>query len=145
MEHLDENHNNRSTRSGAEFLDPQGFPRREAIDWGPVLQVFFRIMEAWDVRPKDQQVLLASSASWLVNARNGKSVTLNRDQQDRVSLVLGIYKALELLFPNPAAQDQWMTTPNADFGDQRPLGRALGGSVMDLAAVRTYLDGLRGW
>lgn len=126
-------------------LDGAGLPDRDRIDWSKVLPAFFRIMEAWQIRPKGQQILLAASSSWLANARAGKTVTLTRDQQDRVSLVLGIYKALETLFPNPQAQDAWMTTPNADFGGQRPLDRALGGSVTDLAAIRAYLDGMRGW
>lgn len=126
-------------------LGGAGLPDRDRIDWSKVLPAFFRIMGAWGVRAKGQQTLLAASSSWLGNARAGKAVTLTRDQQDRVSLVLGIYKALEILFPDPHAQDAWMTTPNADFGGQRPLDRALGGSVTDLAAIRAYLDGMRGW
>lgn len=60
-----------------------------------------------------------------------------------VSYVLGIYKALQVVFKSPA-HDAWVSRPNDVFGGGSALDRMLGGDVTDLAAVRRYLDTVRG-
>ena len=65
---------------------------------------------------------------------------------ERISYVLGIYKALQILLPETERADAWVTTPNAAplFGGDSALTRMLGGNVGDLYAVRQYLDAQRG-
>jgi hypothetical protein len=60
--------------------------------------------------------------------------------------VLGIYKALQLLLPSPAAADGWVRQPNATapFHGVSALDRMLSGNVADLFVVRQYLDAQRG-
>lgn len=108
-------------------------------------RAFFRIMQAWGVSDAEARVLLgAPSRSTFYNYKRGQGGTLPADTLERISYVLGIYKALKLLFPNPQQADTWMKKPNAAFGGRSALEHALGGKVVDLAAVRVYLDAARG-
>lgn len=65
---------------------------------------------------------------------------------DRLSYVLGIYKALQILIPDTTRADHWVREPNdaPTFGGQSALDRMLGGSVVDLHVVRHYVDVQRG-
>jgi hypothetical protein len=80
--------------------------------------------------------------------KGGAVGTLSYDQLERISLVLGIYKALKLLFADDASGVRWLKAANSDlpFAGGSPLDRMLRGSIDDLYAVRRYLDGWReGW
>jgi len=115
------------------------------LDHGAAKRAFFRIMQAWDVGDTEARVLLgAPSRSTFYNYKRGDGGALNADTLERISYVLGIYKAIKLLLPNPQQADGWMKRPNAAFGGRSALDHALGGKVVDLAAVRAYLDAARG-
>nr|MBA3775474.1 DUF2384 domain-containing protein [Betaproteobacteria bacterium] len=77
--------------------------------------------------------------------RNGEA-KLSRDTLERISYVLGIYKALQILLPDPKAADAWIRKPNAApiFAGESALNRMLSGNVADLYVVRQYLDAQRG-
>jgi hypothetical protein len=123
--------------------EPDPTPR--AIDHDAVKRGFFRIMDAWEVRDADAQVLLGRPSRTTFYAwKKGEGGKLSHDTLERVSYVLGMYKALQLLFSNPDQADAWMKRPNAAFGGQSALEHALGGRVVDLAHVRQYLDFARG-
>jgi len=116
-----------------------------AIDHGAAKRAFFQIMEAWGVDDGQARVLLGSpSRATFYTYKRGEGGALSHDRLDRISYVLGIYKALQLLFLQPHQADEWMRKPNVAFGGQSALERTLGGSMVDLAAVRAYLDGVRG-
>ncbi|MGZ5042379.1 MAG: MbcA/ParS/Xre antitoxin family protein, partial [Usitatibacter sp.] len=76
-----------------------------------------------------------------------ESGALSRDTLERISYVLGIYKALQMLLPSDEAADAWIRKPNAAplFGGRSAIERMLSGNVADLYEVRRYLDGQRGW
>jgi len=123
--------------------EPDPTPR--GIDHDAVKRGFFRIMDAWEVRDSDAQVLLGRPSRTTFYAwKKGEGGKLSHDTLERVSYLLGIYKALQLLFSNPDQADAWMKKPNAALGGQSALERALGGRVVDLAHVRRYLDFVRG-
>ena len=123
--------------------EPDPTPR--AIDHEAVKRGFFRIMDAWEVRDSDAQVLLGRPSRTTFYAwKKAEGGRLSHDTLERVSYVLGAYKALQLLFSNPGQADAWMKRPNAAFGGQSALEHALGGRVVDLAHVRHYLDFVRG-
>jgi hypothetical protein len=71
---------------------------------------------------------------------------LPRDTLERLSYLLGIYKALQLLLPEAQAADEWIRRPNEAplFGGRSALERMLSGNVADLYLVRQYLDAQRG-
>ena len=111
----------------------------------PAKRAFFRIMEAWGVNDSDAMNLLGGpSRATFYKYKKGGGGALSRDTLERVSYVLGIYKALQLLYPNPRQANAWMRKPNDAFGGRSALDHALGGHVADLADVRRYLDAVRG-
>jgi hypothetical protein len=117
----------------------------QPLDHEAAKRAFFRIMAAWGVGDAEARVLLgAPSRSTFYNYKRGEGGALNADTLERVSYVLGIYKGLKLLFPNSHQADEWMRKANAAFGGRSALEHALGGKVVDLAAVRAYLDAVRG-
>lgn len=121
---------------------PSSAPSRAASD--AAKRAFFRIVARWGVPDGDARVLLGRpSRSAFYAYKRGDGGALPHDTLERVSYVLGIYKALQLLFPDPIQADGWMRRPNRDFGGRSALDHALGGRVVDLADVRRYLDGVR--
>ena len=78
--------------------------------------------------------------------KHPEKASLSRDTLERLSNILGIYKSLQILLPDPAAADAWVRKPNAAplFGGGTALARMLAGNVSDLNLVRRYLDGVRG-
>jgi hypothetical protein len=109
------------------------------------LRAFFRIMEAWGVKNEEARVLLGRPGRSTFYAwKRGDSGVVPHDTVCRISYVLGIYQALQILFKAPEQADGWVRRPNAFFAGSSALSRMLGGDVTDLAAVRNYLDAVRG-
>jgi len=112
------------------------------------LRAFFNIARDWDLSVEEQIVLLGSPgrSTFFKWKQTPQSARLGRDTLERLSLLLGIYKSLQILLPLPAAADAWVKRPNsaAPFGGRRALDRMLAGNVSDLVAVRQYLDAMRG-
>ena len=114
---------------------------------GPALRTFFRIAELWGLSTDEQMVLLGVTArSTFFKWKKETSVVLPKDTLERISYVLGIYKALQILLPDEKAADDWIKRPNAAplFGGRSALERMLSGQVADLFVVRQYLDAQRG-
>ena len=108
------------------------------------LRGFFHIMDAWDVNADDARILLGSPAERTYYAwRRGEAVRVPSDTLRRVGYVAGIYKALQILYSDPHLADSWIKRSNKAFGEQSPLDRMRAGDVIDLAAVRSYLDAAR--
>ena len=67
---------------------------------GPGIRTFFRISQAWGLTVEEQMDLLGlASRSTLFSWKRAQDARLDRDQLERVSHVLGIYKSLRILFP----------------------------------------------
>ena len=112
------------------------------------LRAFFNIAGDWSLSTDEQMVLLgAPGRSTFFKWKSApEAAELKRDTLERLSYLLGIYKALQVLLPAPAAADAWIKKPNDAplFAGQSALARMLGGNVADLVAVRQYLDARRG-
>lgn len=104
------------------------------------------LLERWGLRDEDAARLLGGiSAKTYRRWRAGDYGRVTRDQADRMSHLLGIHKALRLLFEDPARGYAWMARPNAAFGGQSALEIMIGGGGMaDIQRVRRYLDSVRG-
>lgn len=115
---------------------------------GPALRAFFRIAEQWQLTTEQARRLLGDPPnSTFFQWKKQRDGNLGRDTLERISYLLGIFKALELLFPNPEQADGWVRRPNDAplFGGRPALERMLSGNVADLYEVRRYLDVQRGW
>lgn len=112
------------------------------------LRAFFNIARDWDLSADEQIVLLGSPgrSTFFKWKQAPQTARLGRDTLERLSLLLGIYKGLQILLPQPAAADTWIRRPNSapPFGGGRALDRMLAGNISDLVAVRQYLDAMRG-
>ncbi|MGE0724052.1 MAG: antitoxin Xre-like helix-turn-helix domain-containing protein [Alphaproteobacteria bacterium] len=115
---------------------------------GPALRAFFRIADLWRLTVAEQMTLLGlTAASTFYKWRKDPPATvLPKDTLERISYLLGIYRALQILLPDPKAADEWPRRPNgaAIFGGRSALDRMLSGQVADLFVVRQYLDAERG-
>lgn len=112
------------------------------------LQGFFNLSKHWGLTASQERTLLGSPAESTFFKWKAKKTArrLDRDALDRISYLLGIFKALNILLPSARAADEWVKKPNAAplFQGQSALDRMLGGSLVDLADVRRYLDTQRG-
>ncbi len=113
----------------------------------PALRGFFKLAERWKLRVAEQRTLLGEPPeSTFYKWKRERDGALSHDTLERISYLLGIFKALAILFPQPDRADAWLRTPNAapTFGGRSALERMLSGHVADLYVVRQYLDAQRG-
>jgi Protein of unknown function (DUF2384) len=111
------------------------------------LTAFFNICAAWGLSAEEERVLLGSPPrSTFFKWKSERSAKLSPDTLERISYVMGIYKALRILLPTQEAAHAWVKKPNTarGFGGKSALERMLAGRVIDLADVRRYLDAERG-
>lgn len=114
---------------------------------GPALRTFFRIAEAWALSVLEQRALLGwPAASTFHKYKAGDYGPLSFDTLTRISIVLGIYKALQVLYPDPGLADRWVRLPNAHqvFGGRPALALMIDGGIDGLLQTRRLLDARRG-
>jgi hypothetical protein len=114
---------------------------------GPALRTFFAVAGAWQLSVTQQRALLGwPAASTYHKYKAGQGSALSFDMLTRISLVLGIYKALHILYPDPGLADRWVTLPNTNpiFGGAPALTLMLEGGIDGLYQVRRLLDARRG-
>lgn len=107
------------------------------------LRAFFRLAGEWRLSEAEQLILLGSvTTSELSKWRQGEIGSATSDTLERISYLLGIYKAIHTLLPNPAHANAWVRAPNTAslFGGGTALDLMLRGKASDLHAVRAYLD-----
>lgn len=130
-------------------MDPESKRARETpaaagVQSGPALAGYFRIMDLWRAGNAEARVMLGAPPQRTFFAwKAGRAKRLPEDTLRRIGYVAGIFKALQILYADPAQADGWLKRPNAHFGGQTPLERMCAGDVTDLAAVRAYLDAAR--
>lgn len=110
---------------------------------GPALKAFFRLADQWGLDAGQQMLLLGSPRrATFFKWRKEQRGRLPLDTFERISYLLGIFKALHILLPSADAADAWIKKPNAapGFGGRSALDRMLAGHVADLFIVRQYLD-----
>lgn len=110
------------------------------------LRAFVHIAEAWKLDRAQQRRLLGDPPTRTFLRWQRKSGAVSRDVLERISYVLGIFTALNVLFPSESQANAWIRRPNsaATFGGHSALERMLAGNVSDLYVVRSYLDGQLG-
>src|SRR5215207_6879475 len=114
---------------------------------GPALRTFFRIASEWQLSVVEQRALLGwPAASTYHKYKAGDHAALSFDTLTRLSLLLGIYKSLQVLYPEPRFADAWIRMPNTNllFGGTSPLTLMIDGGIDGLYKVRRLLDARRG-
>ena len=129
----------------AVLIDLNSRAERERLSRS-ALMGFFKLAAAWSVRDDDARELLGglSSSSYYDWKKNSDRV-LEVDRITRISYLLGIYKALHILYGDKLA-DEWVHLPNNNpiFAGRTPLAYMLAGGLIAMQTVRKLLDARRG-
>ncbi len=108
---------------------------------------FLAIMDKWDLRDPDARQLLGgmSTGSYYGLKKAPKGRTLDQDTLTRISLIVGIFKALNILY-SPKLADAWMTLPNSNpiFRGLTPVAYIIQRGQPGMISVRQLLDARRG-
>jgi len=122
-------------------------PRKERERLSPsAIKAFFNVMANWDVREGDARTLLGGvSHGQFYEMKNNPRRTLDADTLTRISYLVGIFKALNILYSKKLA-DAWIQRPNANpiFGGQAALAYMVKGGLPAMQTVRRLLDARRG-
>jgi len=110
------------------------------------IEAVLKIAEKWDLRNADTMRLLGgiSNGRYYALKKSHKSV-LTQDELTRVSLLIGIFKALNILFSEKLA-NRWVSRSNSNpmFNNAPPLVLLIEGGMPGMLAVRRLLDSRRG-
>jgi hypothetical protein len=111
------------------------------------LKAFFNLIDRWGVRDEDARQLLGGVANgpYYEMKKSPAGRVLDADKLLRISYLIGIFKALNILHGQTLA-DEWVRLPNTNriFGGTTPLAYMMRGGVPALQAVRRLLDARRG-
>jgi hypothetical protein len=107
---------------------------------------FFKIAKEWDLKHESARQLLGGVSNGVFyQLKQGQKKVLDQDKLTRISLLVGIFKALNLLYGRKLA-DSWVSLPNSNpmFEGAMPLTYMIKGGVPALVRVRQLLDARRG-
>jgi hypothetical protein len=130
------------TATWTDLSDPDERARLTA----PAVRGMAGLAKAWHLSVEQTCALLGdvSPSTWHAWMKNPPK-DLGVDRLTRSSYLLGIYSALQVLYPGPLA-DQWMSRPNTNplFAGQTPITTVIAGGIPALDRVRSLLDARRG-
>ena len=111
------------------------------------LKAFFNIVDRWGVRDEDARQLLGgvTNGPYYEMKKNPQGRVLDADKLLRISYLIGIFKALNILHGQPLA-DEWVRLPNTNriFAGSQPLASMIKGGAPAMQTVRRLLDARRG-
>jgi len=102
------------------------------------------LFRLWSITDEQAAVLLDLPVRSYRRWKSGEIGRIDRDTRARLSNLLGIHKALRIIFNEPRRGYAWIQAPNAAFAGRTALDVMLGGELTDLMRVRHYLDSERG-
>lgn len=125
---------------------PQARSETGVHDISGALTTALNILDAWNATPVQQQSILGVSRRTWFGWRKQPPAQVDADKLERVSYILGIWKALRQLFPTDKGYERWPALPNTAplFIGATPMQVMAAGHVADLYRVRVWLDGWRG-
>ncbi len=98
----------------------------------------------WDITDEQAATLLDLPIRSYRRWKAGDQGRIDRDGKARLSNLMGIHKALRIIFREAGRSYGWIKAPNTAFDEQSALDIMLGGELTDLMRVRRYLDAERG-
>lgn len=111
------------------------------------IRAFFKIANKWSLKEEENCLLLGgiSPSSLYGLKKNPDEAVLNQDELTRISLLVGIYKALNILFDDDYA-NAWveLTNNNPIFGGATPVQYMIHNGLPGIQIVRQLLDSRRG-
>ena len=119
----------------------------EPINDGEAAAMFratLNLFRLWGVTDEQAATILDLPRRTFARWKAGDQGRLSRDGKARLSNLMGIHKALKIVFSESARGYAWIKAPNTAFGGRSALDIMLGGELTDLMRVRRYLDAERG-
>jgi len=113
---------------------------------GGAIGAFFNIAEKWNLRDEDARLLLGGLSNGTYYAmKKSPARVLDQDTLTRISFLVGIFKALHILYGDTLA-DRWIQLPNKNslFAGNTPLHYMIRGGMQAFQNVRRLLDARRG-
>ena len=110
------------------------------------IKAFLNIMDKWGVRDEDARALLGGiSNGQFYEMKKKPERILGADTLTRISYLVGIFKALNILYSQQLA-DAWAQRHNTNriFGGDTPLAYMMKGGLAAMQTVRRLLDARRG-
>jgi hypothetical protein len=107
---------------------------------------FLKIMDHWAIKdPEARQLLGGISTGSYYGWKKDPKRKIDQDSLIRISLLLGIFKALNILY-SEALADAWITLPNRNpmFRGATPLAYMIQRGQPGMVHVRQLLDARRG-
>ena len=133
-----------------------GFAQAEAADLSKkdvqerlspsAIPAFFKMAAAWKLRDEPARQLLGGMSNGaFYQLKGGHTKPLDQDKLTRISLLLGVFKALRILYSAKLA-DAWISLPNSNpmFAGEAPVTYMIKGGLPALVRVRQLLDARRG-
>lgn len=102
------------------------------------------LFQHWRITDEEASTLLDLPVRTYRRWKTGELGRIDRDGKARLSNIMGIHKALRIIFREPQRAYAWIKAPNQAFGNRTALDIMLGGELTDLMRVRRYLDAERG-
>jgi hypothetical protein len=112
----------------------------------PALKAFFNVMARWQVKDEDARALLGGVTNGpYYEMKRDPDRRLDADRLTRISLLIGIFKALNVLYSDALA-DRWVHLANTNrlFAGGTPLDYMRRGGIPAMLTVRRLLDARRG-
>lgn len=110
------------------------------------LTAYKRLVAEWGLTGHEAAALLdVSTSTWERLKQEGRERSLSQDQLTRISVLVGIYKGLHLLFADEMA-DRWPRLHNRGplFARMSPIDSMLKGGIPQMLEVRRHVDAIRG-
>ena len=102
------------------------------------------LFRVWEITDEQAAILLDMPVRTYRRWKGGEQGRIDRDGKARLSNLMGIHKALRIIFREPQRAYAWVKVSNAAFGGRSALEVMLGGELTDLMRIRRYLDAERG-
>ena len=109
-----------------------------------MFRAVLNLLRLWDVTDEEAATLVDLPVRTFRRWKAGDLGRIDRDGKARLSNLLGVHKALRIIFREPQRGYAWIKAPNKAFGNRTALDVMLGGELTDLMRVRRYLDTERG-
>ena len=110
------------------------------------VRAFFKLVDAWKLRDEAARQLLGGVSNGVYyQLKRGQKKVLDQDKLTRISLLIGIFKALNILYSRKLA-DTWINLANSNpmFAGEAPLNYMIQGGMPAMMRVRQLLDARRG-
>ncbi len=134
-----------SAKDPAPLIDLSVRAERDRLSAGAV-RAFLNIMDRWTTTDQNARQLLGGMSNGTFYAlKKNPARPLDEDKLRRISYLVGIFKALNILYSEELA-DRWMQLPNKNriFGGDTPLTYLMKGGLPAFQTIRRLLDTRRG-